>query len=141
MRKTIWIAGVVIEIQIECLPNTSEMCQTCEPCWPILVAIACQIQGHGAKLARTMARDHIRDSRTMARDHIRDSRTMARDHIRDSRTMARDHIRDSRTMARDHIRDSRTHHATHREQLLPLYYHVDCERHAPGRDGRTVVSC
>jgi hypothetical protein len=45
------------------------------------------------------------------------------------------------TMARDHIRDSRTHHASHREHLLPLYDHVDCDRHASGHDGRTSVSC
>jgi hypothetical protein len=97
MRKTIWIVGVLIEIQIECLPDISEMCQTHEPSWPILVAIACQIQERGVKLARTMARDHVRDGRT--------------------------------------------HHASHTEHLLPLCDHVDCERHAPGHDGRTPVSC
>ena len=97
MRKTIWIAGVLIEIQTECPQDTSEMCQTCEPCWPILVATAYQIQGRDVKLARTMARDHVTDSRT--------------------------------------------HHASHREHLLPLYDHVDCDRHVSGHDGRTPVSC
>lgn len=81
----------------EHLPDKSEMCQTCEPSWPIPVATACQIQGCGVQLAQTMARDHIRDSRT--------------------------------------------HNASHREHLLPLYDHLDHNRHAPGHDGRTPVSC
>jgi len=33
MRKTIWIAGVLIEIQTGCLPDTNEMCQNM---WAIL---------------------------------------------------------------------------------------------------------
>jgi hypothetical protein len=69
MRKTIWIAGVLIEFQTERLQDTSEMCQTCEPCWPILVATACQIQERGVKLEQTMARDHITDSRTHHASH------------------------------------------------------------------------
>ena len=95
--KPFWKAGVLIEIQTERLPDTSEICQTRQPSWPILVATACHIQGCGVKLTRTMARDH--------------------------------------TM------DSRTHHASHREHLLPLYDHVDCDRHVSGHDGRTSVSC
>lgn len=97
MKKIIWIAGIVIVIQTECPPNTSEMCQTHKACWPILVAATCQIQAYGVRLAWTMATDHIRDSRT--------------------------------------------HHASHREHLLPLFYRVDCQRHASEHDGKTYVSC
>ena len=47
----------------------------------------------------------------------------------------------AQTIARDHNRDSRTYHARDREYLLPLYIHVDCNRHASGHDGRTSVHC
>jgi hypothetical protein len=97
MRKTIWIVQVLVEIQTECLPNTSEICHH--------VAVLANPGGYNMSKAQECGEKL------------------------------------AQTMARDHVRDTRTHHASHREYLLPLYDHVDCDRHASGRDGRTSVSC